>query len=99
MGRRGEIYSTRHNSTERTYFFNVHENIRGEYSLSVIESKATDMEGRFNRQSVLVYEEDFDSFLSEMQKAVDVMKMKIKERDRNNKPKAKVILKKKQEEA
>lgn len=96
MGRRGEVYSTRFTSGERTYFFNVHENIKNEYSLSLIESKQTETEGRFLRQSVLVYEEDFDNFLNELQKAVDVMKIKMSENKKNS-SKPKVILKRKNE--
>lgn len=98
MGRRGEIYSTRFTSGERTYFFNVHENIKNEYSISLIESKETDTAGRFMRQSVLVYEDDFDTFLSELQKAVDVMKMKISERGQKPSSKPKIVIKHKKEE-
>lgn len=96
MGRRGEVFSTRFTSGERTYFFNVHESIKNEYSLSLIESKQTDIEGRFLRQSVLVYEEDFETFLSELQKAVDVMKLNIAKRPPSE-PKRKVIIKQKKE--
>lgn len=85
MARRGEIYSSSCYSKERTYFFNIHENFRNEYSLSLIESKPTEIENKYLRQSVLVYEEDFDKFLQELQKAVDVMKIKIQERDAKNK--------------
>lgn len=97
MGQRGEVFSTRCNTEERTYFFNVHENIRNEYSLSINESKPSETMGRFLRQSVLVYEENFDEFLQQLQKAIDVMKLKIKERDQN-KPTKRIILKKKTKE-
>lgn len=98
MGQRGEIYSTRHNARERTYFFNVHENIRNQYSLSINESKSSDTEGRYLRQSVLVYEEDFDSFLRELQKAVDVMKLQIKERESKTSAKPRIVIKKRKED-
>ena len=98
MGRRGEIFSTRFTSGERTYFFNVHENIKNEYSISLIESKETDIQGRFMRQSVLVYEDDFDTFLAEFQKAVDVMKLRIAEKGAKPSSKPHVIIKHKKEE-
>lgn len=97
MGQRGEVFSTRCNTDERTYFFNVHENIRNEYSLSINESKPSESSGRFLRQSVLVYEENFDEFLQQLQKAIDVMKLKIKDRDKNKSQK-KIIIKRKKEE-
>ena len=48
-------------------------------------------------KSVLVYEENFDEFLQQLQKAIDVMKLKIKDRDKNKSQK-KIIIKRKKEE-
>ena len=80
MGKRGELYTTRLSREKRTYFFNVHETLRGDLSLSLVESKTTDTEGKFIRQSVLVFEEDIDDFLYEFQKAVDVIRQEQKKR-------------------
>lgn len=98
MGQRGEIFSTRCSARERTYFFNVHESIKNQFSLSINESKPTETEGRYLRQSVLVYEEDFDAFLRELQKAVDIMKLHIKEREKKTPPKPRIVIKRKKED-
>ncbi|HAL18946.1 MAG TPA: hypothetical protein DCO86_04935 [Spirochaetaceae bacterium] len=74
MGRRGEIFSSKLVRDRRTYFFNVHENFGNALSLSIVESKNTVEENVFQRQSVLVFQEDLDDFLKEMQKAIDVLK-------------------------
>ena len=74
MGRRGEIFSSKLVRDRRTYFFNVHENFGNALSLSIVESKNTTEENVFQRQSVLVFQEDLDDFLKEMQKAIDVLK-------------------------
>ena len=83
MGKRGEIFSSRLQKERRTYFFNVHESFRQALSLSIVESKTTDTEGIYTRQSVLVFEEDLDDFLRELQKSIDVIrKVQLK---KNNK--------------
>ncbi len=75
MGERGEVYSSRLVKDDRTYFFNVKENIYGDLYLNIVESRPTDTEGRFLRQSVIVYQEDLGEFLKELQKSVDYVKM------------------------
>lgn len=74
MGRRGEIYSTKLVRNDRTYFFNVKENLYGDLYLNIVESKPTDTEGRFLRQSILVYQEDMGEFVNEFQKSLDFIK-------------------------
>ncbi len=89
MGKRGEIFSTRYNKGGKTYFFNVKENIYGESVLNIVESKTGETDGKFIRQSVLVFEEDIPSFISELQKALDFIKIRNK-----NKPKSTRLIKK-----
>lgn len=83
MGKRGEVFSTRYNKGGKTYFFNVKENIYGESILNIVESKSGEDDGKFIRQSVLVFEEDIPSFVSELQKALDFIKIRNR-----NKPKS-----------
>ena len=56
MGERGEVFSTKLVRNDRTYFFNVKENIYGDLFLNIVESRPTDTEGRYLRQSVIVPE-------------------------------------------
>lgn len=74
MGERGEVFSTKLVKNDRTYFFNVKENVYGDLYLNVVESRPTDVEGKFLRQSVIVYQEDLGEFLNEFQKTVDYVK-------------------------
>ncbi len=75
MGVRGEVFSTRLNTKDRTYFFNVKENVYGDLFLNIVESKGTEGgEGRFIRQSILIYQEDLGEFVKEFQKTLDFIK-------------------------
>lgn len=76
MGQRGELYSTKLTKADRTYFFNVKENIYGDLFLNIVESKPS--ESGFKRQSVLVYQEDIGEFIKEMQKSLDYLKAHAK---------------------
>jgi hypothetical protein len=75
MGQRGEVFSTKFVTNDRTYFFNVKENYKGDMYLNIVESKTTADEGRFIRQSIFIYPEDLGEFIREFQKSVDFMKM------------------------
>ncbi len=70
MGLRGEVFSTRANSENRTYFFNVKENRHGDLFLNIVESKKHGEEG-FERHSVMVFEEDIEEFIESFNKASD----------------------------
>lgn len=74
MGERGEVFATKLMRNDRTYFFNVKENIYGDLFLNIVESRPTDTEGRYLRQSVIVYQEDLGEFIKEFQKSLDFIK-------------------------
>ncbi len=73
MGKRGEVFSTKISNDKRTYFFNVKENRFGDLFINIVESKKNAMDG-FERQSVIIFEEDLNDFVKEFQKAVDFVK-------------------------
>ena len=73
MGVRGEIFSSRASSGNRTYFFNVKENRAGDLFLNIVESKKRG-ETAFERHQIVVFQEDFQQFFAEFQKAADFMK-------------------------
>ncbi|MDY0371202.1 MAG: DUF3276 family protein [Sphaerochaetaceae bacterium] len=75
MGVRGEVFSTKLLTKDRTYFFNVKENVYGDLFLNIVESKGTEGgEGKFIRQSILIYQEDLGEFIKEFQKTLDFIK-------------------------
>jgi len=74
MGKRGELFTEKlfsENET-KTYFFNVKENRFGDYFLNIVESSKND-NGRFDRFSIIVFEEDLDLFVADFDKAIDVI--------------------------
>ncbi len=73
MGIRGEVFSTKMSNDKRTYFFNVKENRFGDLYMNIVESKKNSSDG-FERQSVIIFEEDLNDFVKEFQKAVDFIK-------------------------
>ena len=73
MGSRGELFSTRATTPRRTYFFNVKENRHGDVFLNLVESKKA-TESDFQRQSIVVFQEDLGSFLESLDQAVRFMK-------------------------
>jgi len=76
MGMRGEVYSTKMNGDKRTFFFNVKENRTGDYFLSIVESKKQES-GDFERHQVMIYEEELETFIQELNKAASVIRKKI----------------------
>ena len=73
MGTRGEIFSSKANTSKRTYFFNVKENRTGDVFLNIVESKKNG-EDQFERRSVIVFKEDLAAFLEAMEAAVKYVK-------------------------
>lgn len=75
MGIRGEVFSLKAvtGTGKRTYFFNVKENRHGDIFLNVVESKKNESE-KFERHSILVFDEDLDIFMNSFQKAIEFMK-------------------------
>ena len=82
VGERGEGFATKLSKNDRTDFFNVKENIYGDLYLNVVESRPTDIEGKFLRQSIIVYQEDLGEFLKEFQKTLDYVKLHGTKKDR-----------------
>lgn len=76
MGLRGEVFSTKLLTKDRTYFFNVKENVYGDLFLNIVESKGRERGGteKFIRQSIIVYQEDLGEFVKEFQKTLDFIK-------------------------
>jgi hypothetical protein len=72
MAIRGEVFSTKVSLPRRTYFFNVKENRMGDLYLNIVESKKED-EGSFERQSLIVFDEDKTAFLQGLDTALKVM--------------------------
>ena len=68
MGVRGEVYSAHLLSDRRTFFFNVKENRKGDRFLNIVESRKTTGE-EFERSQIMVYAEDLEGFIAEIQKA------------------------------
>lgn len=73
MGIRGEVFSSRASSEKRTYFFNVKENRGGDLFLNIVESKKHG-DSDFERRSIIVFDEDLESFMVELRRAVSFMR-------------------------
>jgi hypothetical protein len=81
MGIRGELFSTKVLLENRTYFFNVKENRMGDLYLNIVESKNRDS-GGFERQSVILFEEDLPEFLQGFDESLRVMEKAAREKKR-----------------
>jgi len=73
MGTRGEVFSSRASTARRTYFFNVKENRTGDLMLDIVESKKGE-EDRYERRSLIVFQEDLSSFLEAFDAAIGFLK-------------------------
>ena len=73
MGTRGEVFSSKASTPKRTYFFNVKENRTGDLFLTIVESKKSE-EDRFERRTVMVFNEDLAAFVEAFQSAVGYIK-------------------------
>jgi hypothetical protein len=73
MGTRGEVFSSKASTPKRTYFFNVKENRTGDLFLTIVESKKSE-EDRFERRTVMVFNEDLAAFVEAFEVAVTYIK-------------------------
>lgn len=83
MGIRGELFTTQVSAENRTYFFNVKENTKGDIFLQVVESKVSEGLG-FDRHAVVVFEDEMRPFLQGLDKCIEFI-----EKNRKEKAKAK----------
>jgi hypothetical protein len=81
MGIRGEIFSTKVQLQNRTYFFNVKENRLGDLYLNIVESKNRET-GGFDRQSVILFEEDLPEFLQGFDESLRILEKAAREKRR-----------------
>lgn len=78
MGIRGEVFSTKTSTGKRTYFFNIKENRHGDLFLNMVESKKQ-MDSSFERHSMVVFEEDLETFMEGLNQAVEFLRKDKKE--------------------
>jgi hypothetical protein len=83
MGVRGEIFSTKVQLVNRTYFFNVKENRLGDLYLNIVESKNRET-GGFERQSVILFADDLQEFLTGFDEALRVLEKARRERRKHS---------------
>ncbi|MDR1325952.1 MAG: DUF3276 family protein [Treponema sp.] len=81
MGVRGELFSTKVQLANRTYFFNVKENRMGDLYLNIVESKNRET-GGFERQSIVLFADDLSEFLSGFEESLRVMEKATREKKR-----------------
>ncbi|HRW21594.1 MAG TPA: DUF3276 family protein [Bacteroidales bacterium] len=82
--RRDEIYSIAIKAGKRTYFFDVKETRRGDYYLTLTESKKVfDREGnfRYEKHKIFLYKEDFDKFSEALSNSISYIKENAPEVD------------------
>jgi len=78
MGIRGEVFSTKTSTGKRTYFFNIKENRHGDLFLNMVESKKQ-LDSSFERHSMIVFEEDLETFMDGLTQAVEFLRKDKKE--------------------
>lgn len=69
-----EIYSRAIRAGKRTYFFDVKETRKGDYYLTVTESKKIfdrDGNSHFEKHKIFLYKEDFEKFSEALHESVD----------------------------
>ncbi len=75
--RREDIHSLAIRAGRRTYFFDVKETRKGDYYLTITESKKVfDNEGnsRFEKHKVFLYKEDFIKFSEAFEESIEFLK-------------------------
>jgi hypothetical protein len=80
MGIRGELFSKKVLLQNRSYFFNVKENRKGDLYLNIVESKNS--ESGFERQSVILFAEDLQEFLRGFDESLRVLEKAVHEKRR-----------------
>jgi hypothetical protein len=80
MGIRGEVFSTKTSTGKRTYFFNIKENRHGDLFLNMVESKKQ-LDSSFERHSMVVFEEDLQTFMDGLTQAVEFLRKDKKSRE------------------
>lgn len=89
MGIRGELYTEQVKAENRTYFFNVKENSKGDVFLQVVESKQSEGAG-FDRHAVVVFESEMRLFLQGLDKCIEFI-------EKNKSKRFKEMMKKREE--
>ena len=79
MGIRGELFTTQISAENRTYFFNVKENTKGDVFLQIVESKASEGAG-FDRHAVVIFEDEMQIFLQGLDKSIEFIEKNRKEK-------------------
>lgn len=75
--KRDEVYSNSVKASKRTYFFDIRENRKGDYYLTITESKRKfDEDGKvtFEKHKIYLYREDFINFLEGYNNSMDFLK-------------------------
>ena len=88
MGIRGELYTEHVKGENRTYFFNVKENTKGDVFLQIVESKMNES-SQFERHAVVIFESEMQSFLQGFDKCIEFI-------EKNKTKRFKEIMKKKE---
>ena len=74
---REEVYSERVRAGKRTYFFDVRATRSDDYYITITESKRR-FDGRgYDKHKVFLYKEDFNKFVTALNKAVDHVKTEL----------------------
>ena len=79
MGARGELFTTQVTLDNRSYFFNVKENINGDIFLQVVESKSRNGED-FDRHAIVVFADDMQKFFKGLDSSLTFIEKEKKER-------------------
>lgn len=79
MGVRGEMFSTKVSLDNRTYFFNVKENRKGDVFMTVVESKPSEGEG-FDRHQIVLFADDTREFLKGFEAALGFVEKELAKR-------------------
>ena len=70
-GKNTEAYSSRLHTGSRTYFFDIERGASGDLRLEITESRKRG--GAFERDRVMVFQEDVSRFVEELMRAVSAM--------------------------